>query len=264
MKYFTRLLLLLLIITACTEEKPEIALAEVNGEILTEQEFRGNFSDYEWSRTSEAEKEEYLQEWINLTLMAQEADRTGISEQINIKVRIANAEKNIKSNALLAQHMFDFKISEDELFDYYKMHKSQYQEKQEKLKIQRIFIREKTKLDSVMGLLEKGLKFTDAARQYSEEAIGRDGGYAGFLSKEDLGENIWNILKAMKQWYYKSVETDSGYYIIRYYDSINEVKDIPFTSLKDEIKEIVVKEKKMKIYQDLITDLKNKAVIVKN
>ena len=252
--------MILVILFSCPK-KEETVVARVNNEKLTLEELRSNFSEETWKNLSIKEKQDFVQDWIDLTLFAEEADKLKISEKPEIKVRINNAEKKVKSNALISQIFANMEIFNDELFNYYRLHKSKYQNKIKEYKVQRIFIKEKAKVDSVLNEIKKGLKFSDAAKIYSEENIGRSGGYTGFLSEEKMGKTVWNKIKTLKKWQHSTVKVNSGYYIIRFFETRDVSIDKTFVEVEDEIREIVKQEKREELLFNLLKELKKEAVI---
>ncbi len=260
MKFTPVLFLMLSLLFACSK-KEETIVARVDDEKLTLKEFKASFTEENWNNSSIKEKQAHVREWMDLTLLAREADRVKITENLQIKGRIENSIKKVKSNALLTQVFASMEISEDELFNYYRLHKSKYQKKEKEYKLQRIFIREKVIVDSVLAEIKEGLKFTDAAKTHSEENLGRNGGYTGFLSREKMGNIIWNKIKTLAKWQHSMVKTDKGYYIIRYFETRTVSKDKTFIEVEDEIREIVKQEKREEFLFNLLQELKKEAEI---
>ncbi|MCD6176718.1 MAG: peptidylprolyl isomerase [Candidatus Cloacimonetes bacterium] len=250
-----------LFLFSCVQTKEEDIVAQVNDIKLTMDEFKANFSDNEWEILTIEKKKGFIQDWIQLTLLAQEADVLEISQFPKIKERIKSAEINIKSNALIATKLANVTVSEDELFSYYKIHKSEYQINHEEYKVQRIFTKDKEKLKKILNAI-KSTSFKDAAMEYSEEPAGKNGGYIGFLSKKNAHENIWNALTSLQKYYYKSVETNKGIYVLRYYDTRTIYSNKTFLEVKDEIRKTVIKKKKEDLFNNLIKELKNKSDIM--
>jgi peptidyl-prolyl cis-trans isomerase C len=254
------ILIFLITLFSCVQTEEEDIVAQVNDTKLTMDEFKANFSDYEWNILTVEEKKEFIQDWVQLTLLAQEADLLEISQSPKIKEKIKSAKINIKANALIAIKLAEITISEDELFNYYKIHKSEYQISFKEYKVQRIFTKDKAKLKGILDAI-KTTSFKDAATEYSEEAAGKNGGYIGFLSKKNANENIWNTLTSLQKYHYKSVETIRGFYVIRFYDTRIVKTDKTFLEVKDKIIESVDKKKKEEVYNNLIKELKNKSEI---
>ena len=96
-----RLLILIFVITlfSCIQTEEEDIVAQVNDIKLTMDEFKANFSDYEWDIITVEEKKEFIQDWVQLTLLAQEADLLEISQSSKIEEKIKSAKINIKANA---------------------------------------------------------------------------------------------------------------------------------------------------------------------
>jgi len=257
-----RLLFFILVLTlfSCFQTKDEDIVAQVNDIKLTMDEFRANFSDYEWGILTVEEKKEFIQDWVQLTLLAQEADLLEISQYPMIVEKIKSAEINIKANALIASKLAEITISEDELFNYYKIHKSEYRISLKEYKVQRIFTKDKAKLKGILDAI-KATSFKEAAIEYSEESAGKSGGYIGFLSKKNANEKIWNALITLQKFHYTSVETSRGFYVLRYYDTRIVKADKTFLEVKDEIIEAVNKKKKEDVYNNLIKELKSKSEI---
>ena len=254
------ILIIVIALFSCVQKEEEDIVAQVNDIKLTMDEFKANFSDYEWDILTVEEKKEFIQDWVQLTLLAQEADLLEISQSPKIEEKIKTAKNNIKANALIATKLAEISISEDELFNYYKIHKSEYKISLKEYKVQRIFTKDKAKLKGILDAI-KATSFKEAAIEYSEESSGKSGGYIGFLSEKNANENIWNALTSLQKFHYTTVETGRGFYVLRYYDTRIVKVDKTFLEVKDEIIEAVNKKKKEEVYNNLIRELKNKSEI---
>ena len=126
--------------------------------------------------------------------------------------------------------------------------------------MQRIFTKDEAKLKGIFDAI-KNTSFKDAAIEYSEEPAGKNGGYIGFISKKNAHENIWNALISLQKHYYKSVETNRGFYVLRFYDTRIVYTNKTFLEVKDKIKETVTKKKKEDLFDNLIKELRNKSEI---
>lgn len=252
-------LFLIILLFSC-ERKEENIIAQVNNEILLEKDMIANFGKEGWEELPASKKDEFIQDWIKLTLLAQEADKHKISKTDEIKQRILTAEKNIKANALISQKLANVEISEDDLFNYYKMHQNQFKSSFPEYKVQRIFTKDQEKLTEIRNEIAAS-SFTEAAKKYSEEPAGKNGGYIGWISEETIAETFWNVLSNLKKYHYKTVKHDNGFYIIRYYDEREIKKEKKFTDVSAEIKKIVIKNRQDEIFQNVIDELKKKSQI---
>ncbi|OPX26491.1 MAG: hypothetical protein B1H06_05580 [Candidatus Cloacimonas sp. 4484_143] len=261
MKRIFWVLLISIVLFSCIQEEENVnILAQVNQEKLTEIDLRSNFTELEWKQLTLEDKKDLVQDWIELTLLAQEADNLLISETPEIKNKISFAEKNIKSNALIAQKLSEISVSEDDLFNYYRVHKSQYQKSHVEYKVQRIYVKDEALLPEIRQEI-KNSNFKVAAQKFSEESLGANGGYMGFVAEDDLNKRLWNTLKNLKRYNYQTVKVDDGFYIIRYYDVRNVKTEKTFVEVVDEIRTTLIRARKKEVFDDLIESLKKKSEI---
>jgi foldase protein PrsA len=268
-KFGYLLFIFLLLVVACQEEvqqqQPQEIMVKVDGEVLTKKEFIANFTKQELTNLTAEQKQDFIEKWINLTLLAQEADEQKISQWPEIKAKIKNAAKKIKANALVAKTIKEVDVDEEELFNYYRVHKNKYTKKVKQYEVQRIFCQDEAKINEASRKIQtRELSFDQAARSYSEEDIASKSGYAGFLSKTEMNNKIWNALETLKKWHYKTVKTDNGYYIVMYHNVRTADLGKTYPEAKNEIKKILIEQKKENIYKNLISNLKSEANISKN
>ena len=114
------LFLLLIIIISCG--KSEDIIAQIGDVKLTKDNLL--ISQEKWDLFSKEEKSKFVKDWINLTILSTEADKLGISQNEIILNQIEIAKNNIKSNAVISRKLSSITVSEDELFNYYKINKT--------------------------------------------------------------------------------------------------------------------------------------------
>ncbi len=249
-----------LLFISCSNTENIKKVAQVNSDILSLAEFRANFTESEWNKLSENDKKDYIDNWIKLTLFSQEADKLKLTKTPEVRAKIDNAVKNIKSNALLAFKLSQVKASEDELLNYYNLHKKRFREKVLQYKIQRILVTDPSRLAFIRQELEDK-PFGWCAKRYSDEQLGKNGGYMGFVSKRDIDKTMWNEVTALKRGHYKTLKADKGFYLIRWTQKREKYVPIEFSRVKDEIKKIVLQKKREETVKNLLEELKSKADI---
>jgi len=261
MKRIFWILLISIVLFSCIQEEEDVnILAQVNQEKLTEIDLRSNFTELKWKQLTPEDKKDLVQDWIELTLLAQEADKLLISDTPKIRNKILFAEKNIKSNALIAQKLSEVSVSEDDLFNYYRVHKSQYQKSHVEYKVQRIYVKDENLLPEIRREI-KTSNFKVAAQKYSEESLGKNGGYMGFVAENGINKILWDTLINLKRYNYKSVKVDDAFYIIRYYDVQNVKTEKTFVEVVDEIRATLIRARKKEVFDELIEGLKKKSEI---
>jgi len=264
------LLIIVFLIFACQacketiipEESKEEIVAQVNNEKLTLQDFKAFFSDEEWNEMTFENKKTHLNNWIELTVLAQESDKLGLSEIDAIKMRIDSAQKKVKANALIAQKMKEIEPTEDELFNYFKIHKAKYMEKRKEYNMQQITISTLEKLEKVKEEIGNKVKFSEIAEKYSEDNYAKNSGNVGFVSVNDVSEDIWQKLVPLKRFYYTSLEKDNKFIIIRHIDDREISIEMKFISVRDEIRKKLIEEKKRDLVNDYTNKLKKKSELL--
>jgi len=284
----TILLILTLGINGCTKD-PEGVVAEVNGEEITEEEYkknlqiRKNLSKEEFGKDDLSKldiKEEILNELILETLISQEAEKRNISiSDEEIEKEIDKNTEEVGGEEKLREELEDSGIS----FDYYKEFiKKQYlfnkykqtifneidisnkkaekyfEKNKEDLIITRasqiVVDDEKNGLD-ILDKLEDGEKFEDLAVEKSlDSSSAVKGGDLGYFSKEMIKnkelEDI--IFKLQVGEISELVKIEDEYYIIYLQDRKDKFED-----LKDEVI-ILLKEEE---YTKHIKELQDNAKI---
>ncbi len=120
--------MILLLATACRKDKDNSAkLAEVNNEVLTLEAFQSTFGVEEWESLPADARKRFVEDWVNLTLLAQTADKQGMSKDLAIQQKISYAAKKVKANALIARRLAEVQVSEDQLFSYFRIHQAEFQ-----------------------------------------------------------------------------------------------------------------------------------------
>lgn len=263
MKHLFMVFMLAVLLVGCQKmavTKGEV-VAQVNQESLTMSDFQSMFSPDEWKNMSDEQKRDFVRQWIDLTLLAQSARELKLEDNRQVKEKVKLAEKKVLSNALIADKLKSVQVSEEELFNYYRIHMGEFNQVGKILKVQRIFLTDRSRLDEVMVELRKGMNFADAAKAYSQESLGQNGGYAGVVSVSDSVKTFWDALQNLKVYELAIVPAKGGYYIARSYEEQLGSGTPTFDTLRDEIRKRVLKEKQQQIYDEILRDLKSTADI---
>ena len=263
--YIIFLLAITLLIVSCGKKETApngTVIAQVNDAVLLLEDLQSEYSPEAWNALPTPEKQEVVNQWKRLALLSQEAKNMQLDQHPAVRMKLDTARMKVLSNAVLAQRIRQIDVSEEEAFEYYKRN---YLTEETELKIQRIFVKTRKKLKEVQEAIRGGMKFTDAATAYSEEAIGKNGGWVGFKSRKELGDRIWNELMKRNPWEYAVVQVDNGYYLILHYRS----RKVPsqaadFEDVKAEIEEKLRMDKMKNETDEFIRELEKKANIVTN
>jgi peptidyl-prolyl cis-trans isomerase C len=262
MKKIIWLALICVTLLSCSlfDNKGEV-IAQVGKEKLTMEEFKANFTQQEWVALTPDKKKEYVQQWVNLVLLAQEAEKQGLDKDKAVKYRIKYAEQKILGNALIATRLNAEKISEEEMFNYYRIHQGDFTRPMVNYKVQRIFLTDPNLVNKVKAEIAAGIKFEDAALVYSQEELGKTGGYMGSVTPKGPDSLFWQALNKVKLYEITTLQKDNGYYIIRNILEETGTGESGFESQKDEIRRRILDERRKQVYDDLLRELKSRSDI---
>ncbi|MDD2332612.1 MAG: peptidylprolyl isomerase, partial [Candidatus Cloacimonetes bacterium] len=214
---FVAILVGVLYLSSCKGGKDSSPiLAQVDNDVLTEEEFRSLFSKAEYEALSSQARKQYIEQWVNLTILAKEANERGWNKDLKIGQRIEYASKKVKANALLAERLAEMQISETELFNYFRVHQAEFLKPVLEYKVQRIFLPERTSYERVKTELASGLAFDNAVRTHSREQLRENGGNMGFVSATSADSIFWQVANKLKRNEIGELRTKDGFFVHRY------------------------------------------------
>lgn len=253
-----------LFLMSCETGKGTV-IAKVNDEVLTLEQFQKSFPSIEFNAMSAEQKREWINKWVELTLLAQKADQDEfIKDNEIMNFKIENAIKKVKSNAFINKQLQAIKVSDEELFNYYRIHQGEFSKKMSSYKVQRIFFNNQEDMIRIKSMLDNGLiKFTPAAIQYSQEEIGKFGGFMSESVTEsgDFAE-IYKTLSTLSQYQYTTMAFNNGFMIVRYIELSEIQQDASFEDMKADIEKQIINSKRKDIYENLIKEIKTESDIV--
>jgi peptidyl-prolyl cis-trans isomerase C len=216
-------------------------------------------------------KEQFLDRWINITLIAQEAKEKKLDEDPEIQTKIENIINAILAQEFLQREMEDkINISDDEIETYYKENKDRFTDP-ESVKARHILVKvsegadekswteAKSKAENIKKELESGKDFAELAKKYSDDPGSKNkGGDLGFFPKGRMVPEFESVAFSLKPNELSDpVKTNFGYHIIQ----MQEKKAASTKTLSEAQSEIrqTLQEEKQRLLQDaLIEKLKSK------
>lgn len=254
------LLLIGLLSFSCTRAKKDDSpiLASVNSEELTEAAFKSLFSADEYKELDAATKKKYVEDWVNLTLLAQAADAEKLSGSTALKARMEYAVKKVKANALISRKLENIKVSEDELFNYFRIHRADFDSVLVDYSVQRILQLDKNSAEKLAASINSGLDFEEAVQTRSLEKLKDNRGLMGFVSKAGADSVWWNACKGLKLKQVSILNQDANWYVFRIVEERAGNSEANFEDYRDLIRRKIIAERESEVYRDLLKDLKTK------
>jgi len=260
-------ILLTVIITSCdlaNTSKSFTVLAKVDDDILTLEEMRETFGASNWERMKTETQKEHINQWINMTLIANLAKQDEeISSNPAVKFTAKNAEKKIYTNAIIAKRLNAMKITEEELYNYYRLHQAEFVQSSREFKVQRMFFRTEEEMRRVRAMLDaRQVRFNGATEQFSQEPIGRNGGYMnGFVTQAGPDSLLWKELNKREKWAEVNMRYEGGWIIARYYDDREGSHNRSFFDVKEEIEKKMKAEKQNDLYNQILREARYNSIV---
>ncbi|MFN3406549.1 MAG: peptidylprolyl isomerase [Caldimicrobium sp.] len=211
-----------------------------------------------------------IERWINISLLALAAKEEKLDTNPSIKNKILENEKMLLAEEFLQRKLSNLTVTEEEMRQYYEKNKSNYREPEGvQLKHILIFVDSKegkvaeeralNRAKQIRAQLLKGAKFEELAKLHSDDLASRDkGGDLGILRKGDTIPEFEEKVFSLKVGEISEpIRSPYGYHIVKVVKKI-PASQLSFESVKDRIKEDLLKEKEKEQLEKEIENLKKK------
>lgn len=239
-------------------QSPGQVVARLNGQPLYKDDLDAYVPGEEGGVTAEVRKLRF-DHWVATELLYDEASRTGIEDSEDIRRKIEQYRKDLVAdqfveNILSARAI----VTQKEVKDYYDAHKDEYN-----LEFRVSHILTNTLEDAREARQMLATKpFSWVVRKMSVDKHTGAGGDLGYLSKG-------NMLPAFEPVVFKMhvgevsdiIETEFGYHILKLTDIRQSVHELPFETVAPDISRQLLMQKRIAIYDSLVTALRSHAKI---
>lgn len=243
-------------------------LARVNNKVITLEDFNNKYKEnLKFFRYKSPTKKNILEEMINRDLGIQEAKKMGLDKDPEVVERVNTVLYHSLLDKKLSSKFDTIQISNEEIEGYYK----QYPE----VRTAHIFVQVRVdatpaqekaareKILKIQGLLNEALKsgkqtFAEIARTYSEGVAAAAGGDIDYQTKDKLDPAYYGASIKLKvgQVTAEPVRSQFGYHLIKL------TANKPFKEVdKGQYKRIIFDEKRAKIFDSYMAELRQKAQV---
>ncbi len=214
-------------------------------------------------------KEEFLNRWINITLLAQEARERKLDQDPEIRARMEDIKNALLAQKLMAMEMKGkIKVTDREIETYYNQHRREFSIP-EAVKARHILIKVPTgaskevwekarlKAESIRKRIERGEKFAKLAKEYSDDPGSKNrGGELGFFSKGRMVPEFESAAFSLKPGELSNpIKTSFGYHIIQV-EKRRKASMRPLSDVRFQIRRRLYRKRQEKIQDMLIKKLK--------
>jgi peptidyl-prolyl cis-trans isomerase C len=198
------------------------------------------------------EKNQVLDQMINMQLIAAQAEKDGLEKDPDVATRVALLRTQILADAAAQKYVKSNEPSDQDLHAAYDAatDKTEYH-------AAHILVPTKEKAEQLIKKLKGGAKFEDVAKAESTDNSKTNGGDLGWFTTARMVKPFGDAVKGLKKGETtpEPVQTQYGWHIIRLIDT----RDAPFDQMKPQLTNGIMQKK----FQDYIDSLKKTAKIEK-
>ncbi|MDZ7749557.1 MAG: peptidylprolyl isomerase [Halofilum sp. (in: g-proteobacteria)] len=232
---------------------PEDVVARVNGQPISAVALDAQVQAQS-SRGQPVQRPQALDELVDLTVLAQEAEAQGLPEQPEIAAQLARQRAAVLAQHLVRAELSSFSPSEDELRQAYQDRVEQTSGQE--YKASHILLEEEAKANEMIAQLDEGADFANLAREHSTGPTSNRGGSLGWFQPDQMVGPFAQAVQALAPGSYTEapVKTRFGWHVVRLED-VREAQQPAFEEIRDQLRNQLVSRH----VQDYITRLREQA-----
>ena len=246
-----------------TDKKNEVVLAKAAGNKLTYADIPASFDTT--SIKSREKVNDFINHWINVSVLYEEAKDAGITNLDEYKNMVEQAKKDIAVNLLMKEEIYDKKINinSNEILNYYNRYKNEYFLNSDIVNISYVlFVSENAATNFLQEISDKNkwLKEIETfIKAHAQELVTGYEDSIFFKRNELYPPDVWRSITSMAiSEVSRPIKTLDGYMVAKLnsYQKEGEIGNLPYA--KDDIIERLTVEKKKELYLKYLKSLHTK------
>ena len=197
-----------------------------------------------------------LDQLINKKLLLLDAQKNLLEHNAAFKAELAKVKEEMLANFNLQKAIESITATDADAETYYNENKAQFV-KGESVSASHILVDSEDKAKELLAKIEAGeISFEDAARENSSCPSSQNGGALGEFTKGQMVPEFDSAVFSMEVGELRGpVKTQFGFHIIKL-TAKNEAEEMAFADIKEQVKGLVLNEKRKKAYESKINQLK--------
>ena len=192
-------------------------VAVVNGEPIPESVllfYTRATERQDYADMSAEDRERVLNDVIGLALLAQQAEKEGLTDSRTLAAQIELQRLQALARAMATEYIKNNPPSDADLQAIYQENLPRLAGEQYKLR--HILVTSKADADTIIARLNQGAEFIALAQARADGPTGPNGGDLGWLTADSMPPSFAEAVKGMAVGSYSSapVQTDAGYHVI--------------------------------------------------
>ena len=242
-------------------------LAEVNGKKITGVDYNLFIDSLNPQLKQyfggEEMNKEVVNELVYQTLLYEDAMEKGMDKDDEFKQVLEKTKESMLKTYALGKLLATVSVTDDEIKKFYEDNKDLFKEN-ESANASHILVAEEDKANEIYEKVKNGEDFASLAKEFSTCPSKEKGGELGTFTRgqmvKEFEDAVFNDeVGAITE----PVKTQFGYHIIKINDK-NEGRDLAFDEVKDKIAAQVRRQKEQALYNEKITELKEKYQVKMN
>lgn len=242
-------------------------LAEVNGKKITGVDYNLFIDSLNPQLKQyfggEEMNKEVVNELVYQTLLYEEAMEKGMDKDDEFAQVLEKTRESMLKTYALGKLLATVSVTDDEIKKFYEENKDLFKEN-ESANASHILVAEEDKANEIYEKVKNGEDFASLAKEFSTCPSKEKGGELGTFTRgqmvKEFEDAVFNNEVATIT---EPVKTQFGYHIIKINDK-NEGRDLSFDEVKDKIAAQVRRQKEQALYNEKITELKEKYQVKMN
>ena len=197
-----------------------------------------------------------LDNLITQEVVAQEADRRGLSKSADVRAQLDMARQQVLVQAVVQEHLKAHPVKDEEMVSEYNKAKASRGEKE--FKARHILVDKDTEANEIIAQLKKGAKFEDLAKQSKDPGSKDKGGDLDWNPPGTFVKPFAEALTKLEKGKYTDtpVHTQFGWHVIQ----LDDVRAAQFPAF-DAVKQQILSMLQEREVQKLVAELRSKAKI---
>lgn len=262
--------LIMLLLLDCgsskNSEKDEKVIVSVGKGTLTLEQLNSAIPLSMHSKISQEQINNYIQQWIEMELIFQEALLLGMDKEKKLLTELEDAKREILVRNYLEKYLLDNEeVTAKEALEYYNENKDDYMVREDEIKALHILVANTDEANDAYGRIRNGEDFETVAQEVSIDYTENGRIELDYFSKEDIvPELATGVFNCGVGLFTKPLYSEFGYHIFKVLDRKQKGNYREFEEVKDDIFARLKSIKKNEKYKELIIGLRNKTDIKRN
>ena len=242
--------------------------ASVDGENITKKDITMVLQDprIDFDKLPDTAKKQVLEQIVNRKLLSKKALNDGVDKDPQYVEAINQIKEDLAFQVWQKNEIAKIKFTDAEKKDFYEKNKEKFIVP-ENLEASHILVKTEEEAKEIIKQLDKATKkedkFKELAKTKSQDPAGKNGGYLGKFSADQMVPEFANAAKSLTIGSYSKipVKTQFGYHVIYLKDKIAG-KSLTFAEVESNISQILLGNSYNKKVKEVTDELRKDAKIV--